>query len=478
MEYTFQFIKDTLKQNITRQTANISSTFSSISIDSRQIKAGAVFIAIKGEIQDGHDYIESAFNNGATLAIVNENFKLGKKNNNQNFLFVDDTMKAFHLLAAKHLQLMPATRVALTGSNGKTTTKEMMRCMLAEVLPNQNFSVNTKSFNNNFGVPLSALQVTELDKIAVFEMGMNHAGEITELCQIINPHIALITNIGLAHSGFLGGIKGVAAAKGELFRYISAKDIAIVNIDDENCIEQSCNFLGKKITFGQNKSADIYLKAASPNWNKNHSNDLKSLGMDIVLIYKQKQFTSFLPLLGIHNALNAAAAFAVMTQLNINLEQAILGLNNMQAVYGRLRPLQMPNGSIALDDSYNASPDSLKAAIKLLASFPGRRKVAVLGEMTEQNDNSQIFHQSTGALCNEYNIDLLFTFGENAQAYIDGAIQAGMPKSKCFWAPNQKELAQRLASTTKSNDIILFKGSRFSQTEKVLENLTFLQQKE
>ncbi|MDA0713614.1 MAG: UDP-N-acetylmuramoyl-tripeptide--D-alanyl-D-alanine ligase, partial [bacterium] len=366
---------------------------------------------------------------------------------------------------------------ALTGSNGKTTTKEMLRCMLGQVLDDENFSVNNKSFNNNFGVPLSALQVTKLDKVAVFEMGMNRSGEITELCQITNPQIALITNIGLAHSGFLGGIKGVAAAKGELYKYLSSNDIAIVNADDKNCVQQSAQFSGKKITFGQTKAADIYLEKAIPNWNKTQSADYKTLGMDLVLIYQHKKYDVFLPLLGVHNALNAAAAFAVMTQLNLDLEQAVLGLKRMQAVYGRLHPSLLINGAITLDDSYNASPESFKAAIKLLSSFSDKRKIAVLGEMTEQGENTKLFHENIGAFCHEHNIDLLFTFGKNTQAYIDGAIKAGMSEANCFWAPNQKELAIRLASITRSNDIILFKGSRFSQTEKVLEDLTFLQQK-
>jgi len=464
--FSLEFIKTALQNRNAYNKGSLANNFFGFSINSKTTKPGEVFVALKGERLDGHDFLEEAFQNGATLAIVSQSYEPKETQIKYAFFFVDDTLKAFHDIAHHHLQMMPAKRVALTGSSGKTTTKELIRCAILGSLNENALFTSKGNQNNHFGVPLSALSVTSEHQMAVFEMGMNHFGEITELCQIVKPQIGLITNIGTAHAGNLGGIEGVAKAKAELFESLSQTDIAIINADDSR-ITKEANLKAKcpKISFGKSSWADVHIESIESSFEET---------IHIKFSYQNIEQYVALPLLGEHNAQNAAAAVAVCIALQLDFNKSVQGLATIKPIYGRLEKKFLANGTLILDDTYNANPDSMKVGLSVLASFRSNRLIAVLGEMAELGNEASSFHEAVGAFCHTKNIPFLFACGENAKHYGEGAIKAGMPKEHFFWAPNSTQLAELVASQIQSNDIILVKGSRITQMEKVIEKLCSL----
>jgi UDP-N-acetylmuramoyl-tripeptide--D-alanyl-D-alanine ligase len=371
---------------------------------------------------------------------------------------------ALQNFAKAHLKALTAKRIALTGSSGKTTTKELIRCALAACLSDEAVIASGGNLNNHIGVPLSALKVRPEHKAAIFEMGMNHFGEIATLTRIVSPDVGLIINIGSAHSGNLGGAEGVAKAKAELFENMSPHAIAVVNVDDPRCVrEAESKVHGRRINFGRAHWADLRLKQVEA---------IDATHQRLVFAYKNRQVEAVLPMPGFHNALNACAALAVACALSLDLETAAKGLQNMKAVKGRLRVHELKNEVTLIDDTYNANPESMEAGLTVLASYPEtRRRVAVLGGMGELGDKTPGHHRSIGALVAQKKIDALFTCGESAIAYAEGAIAQGFDRSQIVWAENSEALAAIVADKVKANDVIFVKGSRTTSMEKVVEKL-------
>ncbi len=469
------FIQNALKDRHSRSQGELAADFLGVSINSRTIKPGEIFVALKGERLDGHQFIEEAFGLGCTLAIVDNNYQPPTSTTAHAFMFVDDTLKALHDLSRGYLQSLPAKRIALTGSSGKTTTKELIRHVLSAVLGEEAVFASSGNQNNHFGVPLSAFAVRQKHQVAILEMGMNHFGEIATLAGIVKPNIGLIVNMGTAHAGNLGGPDGVAKAKAELYEALTAKDIAIVNADDPRCLrEAAAKVKGKQITFGKAPWADVRIESTEPTWGKSNGQQSKSLGMHITLVFQNKKETAWLSLLGVHNAQNAAAAVAVAMALNLDFKTAVQGLSAMQAVHGRLEVHTLANGALLIDDTYNANPESIEAGLSVLSTWKNHRHVAILGEMAELGENSYAIHRTIGAACVQKNVDLLLACGPNAKAYGVGAIAAGLAKECFFWAQNSAEIALIAASQIKNNDVILVKGSRFTEMEKVVTKLLSL----
>lgn len=424
----------------------------SYSIDTRTLKPGDIFVAIRGLQSDGHDFVAEAFSKGASQAIVRSDYP-GQES---NLIRVLDPLQELQDRAHRHLLSMPAKRVALTGSSGKTTTKEILATLCQACLSTEAVWLNEGNLNNHLGLPLSALKVEPHHKIAILEMGMNHFGEIACLAKIAKPQIGLITNMGSAHAGNMGGVEGVAKAKAELFEALEENDIGVVNADDPRCVREAERKLRAQVlTFGHSALADLrILDYQSPTFS-----------------YKGEIASAKLSLLGDHNVQNAAGALAVAVALGLDFKTAVQSLERLQPTRGRLAPLTLSTGSLLLDDTYNANSESMEAGISVLGSFHDRRRIAVLGDMGELGGVAAERHHAIGAACTQKGIDWIFACGEHAKHYGEGAFEAGFNMQHFVWAKDSVQIAEKLIDFVEPNDAIWIKGSRFMKMERVIERL-------
>jgi UDP-N-acetylmuramoyl-tripeptide--D-alanyl-D-alanine ligase len=424
-----------------------------VCIDSRLTTQHDIFFAIRGELKDGHDFVVEAHQKGASLIVCEEAYR-NRFKNQLPIIFVEDSLREFSKLAYLHLKSLSPTKIAITGSNGKTTTKEMIKAALARVLGEESVYASLGNKNNHFGVPLSALEVTAQHKVAIFEMGMNHAGEISALCQIVEPDIGVITNIGHAHEGnFDDGIAGVQHAKGELFLSLSKRNgCAVVNLDDERVVAMADTWqIEKRVTFGCNKNADIAIT-------QHETLDSREAGQTILAATPQGVLSFAIPLLGEHNAHNAACALAVVQALNLSLNDAALGLADMKKTQGRLFIHHTDKGYAVIDDGYNANPTSMAAGIKASLSIPGTRRIAAIGAMGELGAYSQSHHVALGKLLAQ-NFDYLYFCGPDTHYAIEGAKHAGFKESKILYKDSSVELIEPLKMMLKEGDLLFVKGS-------------------
>ncbi len=425
--------------------------FSGCSIDSRTIEKGNLFIAINGENFDGHDYVSMAEEKGATALLLEREI-----NHEKPLLKVGDTRKAMGLLARAWREEMPIPIVAITGSNGKTTVKEMVSSILSEL---SDVHATSGNLNNDIGVPLTLFGLDEKHQYAVIEMGANHLGEIEWLSAIARPNVAVITQCAPAHLEGFGDIDGVAKAKAEIYSGLQSSGTAIINADDayaEFWTEQ-CKLLNQ-LSFGiESTNADVTAK------NIQIAN--QSGSTDFELVCSVGAITINLPLSGTHNVMNALAAAACCLSLGVSLQSIKTGFEKMMPVKGRLQTKPGMHGARVIDDTYNANPTSLEAALKVLSSYEGMRYL-VLGDMGELGDKAIEFHHDAGIAAKQAGIDRLFTIGDlsiNAmQAYGDGALHF-----ESYEALN-KSLLELLSKDT----TILVKGSRSMQMERVVSTLT------
>ncbi len=393
--------------------------FKNVCTDTRKPMNGALFIALTGGNFDAHDYISQAQKMGAVALVVSK-----KVSSNLPTLLVRNTQEALSNIAAWHLHTLKPKTIAITGSNGKTTTKNMLKNILQLVAP----TLATKgNLNNHFGVPMTLLTLEKKHQYAVIELGANHLGEIAHLRAIVQPNIALVTNTLDAHIGEFGGFDNLVNAKREIYSTHST-----------NIVNTQTSFTGD-ISFGHN--GNIF----ADNINHNHFN---------LNIY-DKKITVTLQLLGRHNIDNALAASACAYALGIDIQLIKQGLENTPAEPGRLTLIQQANLTL-LDDTYNASPQSMKAAIATLQTFQGE-KIAVLGDMGELGDNAKAFHQEIGQLAKN-TLDKIYTYGTLAKHY------------NGIHFNDLKSLASHIL-TQHSNANILIKGSRSVQLDKLIKLL-------
>jgi len=393
--------------------------FTGVRTDTRQRMDGALFVALVGDNFDAHDYLDEATKMGAVGVVVSK-----PVTTNLPVLLVKDTQAALADIARWHLNNIKPMVVAITGSNGKTTTKNM----LANILKLKAPTLATKgNLNNHLGVPMTLLELEEKHQYAVIEMGANHVGEITYLRDIAQPDIALVTNTLDAHIGEFGGFDNLVKAKGEIY-----------SSNSQNIVNTDANFTGD-ISFGD--SGDIF------------ANNINNNRFDLNIA--DQKVNVILQLIGQHNIDNALAASACAQALGIEINTIKQGLENTQAEKGRLNVIQLPDLAI-IDDTYNASPQSMKAAINTLLNFSGE-KVAVLGTMAELGDESKAFHQQIGKLAKD-SLETVYTYGELAKHY--GGIHFN----------DLEQLAEHIINNH-TNATVLIKGSRLVKLDQLVEHL-------
>ena len=421
-----------------------------ISTDSRTVQPGDLFIPLRGDKFDGHDYLTQAIQRGAAACLSEE--MIGGLL--VPVVKVSDTLKALGDLAAAMRRQFAGPVIGITGTSGKTTCKEMLAAILEHLGPGLKSAGN---FNNLIGVPLTLFGLEHEHRWAVVEMGMSARGEIARLAEIAAPNIGLITNIGAGHLEHFEGIPGVARAKGELFISLPADGVALINADDPEVRMLPVANGVRKILFGVSSEASIRADRITAH-NGSVSFDLKIDGVVQRVI---------LPLPGRHNVANALGAAAVATVLGVGLKEIAAGLKAFKPCPGRMELLELPEDIVVLEDSYNANPLSVHAALDALhdLSSPGRR-IAVLGDMLELGPSAQELHHQIGAIAAK-RADWLFTYGALAEEIARGAIAEGLPSDKVFVANSHDELAARLVEMLQAGDRVLIKGSRGMRMEKV-----------
>lgn len=435
----------TLASKLNGKLLGPDMNYTGLSLDSRSIKPHELFIAIRGEKFDGHNFIELAKQRGAAAAMVDYAI-----DTDLPLVLVQDTRKALGELAKQHRRQFSIPIIALTGSCGKTTTKEMIRSILAEVGP---VLTNFKNFNNDIGLPLTLLNLNAQHRYAVIEMGANHAGEIAYLTQITQPNVALVTNIGPAHLQGFGSMTGVAQAKSEIFSGLTKKGIAVINADDkftDTLQKASASF--RSVSFGLSGAYDFSAT--------NLQIDTDGKATFLLHAPGAKEMMISLNLPGQHHVMNALAAAAAVSQVGIELAHIKAGLEKMQPVPGRIIVNKTKLGATLIDDSYNANPSSVAVALKLLAHYSGQR-IFVMGDMGELGQNAVDYHRQIGQLAKELNIDAVYTCGDLSQE----TAKAFGVSAKHY--PNHQELILALKTHLQKNVTILIKGSRSAQMEKV-----------
>jgi UDP-N-acetylmuramoyl-tripeptide--D-alanyl-D-alanine ligase len=421
--------------------------FKGISTDTRTLKPGCLFVAIRGEQFDGHDFIADALKKGASAALVDHSIDLPIPQ-----IIVPNTIEAFGKIAHHWRAQFSLPIIGVTGSNGKTTLKNMIASILKAACQNNAAQVMATegNLNNNIGVPMMLSRLDENHHYAVIEMGMNHSGEIAYLTQLAQPKVAIVNNAAEAHLEGLNDVAGVARAKGEIFLGLSSTGTAILNHDDTYFDYWKTLVTKQKyLSFGLKPGADI----------------TATLSENQTIIHTpQGDFEVTLPLLGTHNVMNALAATAATLVLNVSLPAIKQGLEHVHPAHGRMEQYVLPNGTRVIDDTYNANPFSLAAAVNTLATFPGE-KIVVLGDMRELGPHEKQLHFTSGEKIRAAGIHHLFTFGELSAA----TSEAFGSEAKHF--TNRDELITSLKPYLKNNTTILIKGSRSMKMEKILAGI-------
>ena len=424
-----------------------------VTTDSRNVGRGDLFVAIKGPRFDGHDFVEQAWADGAVAVMVSnwsEAERLGVP-----ALIVDDVRLAYGRLAAWWRSLFTMPLTAITGSNGKTTVKEMIAGILRAYAGEDSVLATRGNLNNDIGVPTMLLQLQPGHCFAVIEMGMNHPGEIAYLSGIAKPDVALVNNAGTAHIGEVGSVEAIARAKGEIFSGLDASGVAIINADDAFA-DYWRSLVGDRtiVDFGLARSASVSARY-----------ELSETGSLVTLRTPEAEFAVTLQVPGIHNVKNALAAATVAYVLGIPAQKIAEGLHIYIGVAGRLKPHRLASGDVVIDDSYNANPESAQAALSVLGASHGQR-IFVLGDMGELGDAAPSIHAELGEFARRAGADRLLALGsmssEAVRAFGEGAAHYG----------DVEQLITALRSMLDGSTTVLVKGSRFMRMERVVKALT------
>lgn len=433
--------------------------FSSVSTDSRSIKQGDLFVALKGERFDGHDYLEQVAQKGAVAVLVEKDIE-----STITRLVVDDSRLGLGRLAKAWCQHVNPKVVALTGSNGKTTLKEMLAAIFSS---HYKVLATIGNLNNDIGVPLTLLRLQD-ETLAVVEMGANHLGEIDYLSNIAEPDIAILNNAGTAHIGEFGSEENIANGKAEIFNGLKADGVFVYHGDSKwvELWRDLASGVNQSISFGESEQNDYQLDEAS--YKMCWSEAGYYAEFDVIEKASGDKETIRLSLAGRHNALNATAAIAAARQMDIDWESIRIALQSLQPVRGRLTSLVGSNGQFVIDDTYNANADSVAAAIDVLVSAPGR-KILVLGDLAELGDQAVSIHSDLGQLAADKHVDVMLTCGILSEEVHKKFADADSGFGEHF--SNREDLVAYLDSHTSANDFILIKGSRSAGMDKVVDAL-------
>jgi UDP-N-acetylmuramoyl-tripeptide--D-alanyl-D-alanine ligase len=423
-----------------------------VSTDSRTIKGGELFVALRGENFDGHNFVEAVATIGAAGAIVDSAW-VGRVPENFALIRAKDTLLAYQQLAANYRKSLTLRVVAITGSNGKTSTKDFAAAVLA-----RRFRVTKTqgNFNNHVGLPRTILEATSQDEVAVWEIGMNHPGEVAALAKVAAPDVGIITNIGVAHIEFMGSREKIAQEKGALAEAVGAEGTVILNADDSFTRGIAVRARGKVILAGITSGS---IRASEINQSGS--------GTDFTILEDAHRCRAQLPVPGLHMVENALLAVAVGRVLGLSLEECAAGLVAAPLTKARLQVKEI-RGVQFLDDSYNANPDSMKAALRTLVELDAEgQRIAVLGEMRELGDKSERGHREVGETAAALKIDHLIAIGNVAATIAESAKRAGLENSSTV--ASTAEAAELLAELAVPGDLVLIKGSRLARTEQVIE---------
>ncbi len=442
-----------------RKRIGAVASYGAVCTDSRAIEKGCLFVALKGERFDAHEFLDAAAQAGAAGVVVEAGAALSLKDPHVAVYEVPNTLKALGDLARFHRLRFKLPLGAVTGSNGKTTTKEL----IAAILETRGPALKTHgNLNNEIGVPLTLFGLEPRHVAAIIEMGMNHLGEIARLTDIARPDAGLITIVQPAHLEGVGSIDGVAQAKAELFVGLPSTSTAVVNLDDERIRARAEGLRAKRLTYGRAADADVRLARVEA-----HGRG----GLSLVVRYDGKDWPVALRLIGDHNALNATAAFAMGVALGYQPDECVRGLESAQAHTRRLQLLAGAHGETVVDDCYNANPASMAAALATLAQVTqGGRALAVLGDMLELGADEARAHTQLGTIASDA-AQLVAFFGERmALAHAQAVKRLGPDRARHF--TDIDALKAWLLATVQRNDAVLVKGSRGMRLERVVEALT------
>ncbi|MDP9186356.1 MAG: UDP-N-acetylmuramoyl-tripeptide--D-alanyl-D-alanine ligase [Verrucomicrobiota bacterium] len=423
-----------------------------ISTDSRTIKKGELFVALLGENFDGHKFVEATAKAGAAGAIVDLNWK-GKVPTKFAVIRGQDTLLAYQKLAANYRKSLSIKVLAITGSNGKTSTKDFAASVLGRKF---RVAKTQGNFNNHVGLPRTILEATSQDEIAVWEIGMNHPGEVAPLAKIAAPDAAIITNVGVAHIEFMGTREAIAKEKGALAEAVGAEGTVILNADDLFSTDIAGR-TGARVIFAGTKDGSI------------RAIDIQQSadGSEFTILEGAHQCRAQLPVPGIHMVQNALLAVAAGRAFGLSLEEAAAGLASAPLTKARLQIKEI-NGVQFLDDSYNANPDSMKAALQTLVELDmDGKRIAVLGEMRELGEETKRGHEEVGEAAAAFGIDQLIGIGEMGAVIARAAEKAGLEESQAVGSTS--EAAELLLNIAAPGDLVLIKGSRLARTENVIE---------
>ena len=438
-----------IRAAIGAQTA-IDARITGWSVDSRTVAPGDLFFALRGPNHDGNAYVADALHKGALAAVIDEQDYL-RENDTRPLLIVPNSLVALQTIAAWARNKWGGDVVAVTGSAGKTSTKDVIAEMLSVTMA---AGKTIGNFNNHVGVPLSILRLPAAARVAVLEIGMNHAGEIRELSAIARPRIGVVTNVGHAHMEAFDSIEGVAAAKRELIEALPIDGVAVLNADDPLVIKFRDVHPGRTITFGLSEGADVRAEQV----------ELTTEGVRFQV--NGVRFES--QLMGRHSILNLLAGIAVAGLYDIRPEQLTEVVRGLSA--GSMRGQRfIHNDILILNDCYNSNPDAARAMIDVLRETPAKRRIAVLGEMLELGHWAESLHRDVGRYVANCGIDVLVGIRGEARHLVDAAKEAGQAVDAAFFFPDATAAGDRLRQIGRPGDVVLFKGSRGTHVEQALE---------
>ena len=425
---------------------------SGYSIDSRTIQAGDLFFAVKGERLDGHDYVEAALASDAVAAIVQKD-RLDRYPDRSCLLTVDDALVALQRLAAAVRRLWAKPLIGVTGSAGKTTTKEI----IAQVLSTQHHVLRSHgNLNNQFGMPLQLLKLQPEHDLAVIEMGMSHAGEIRELARLAEPDCGVVTLVAPVHLEFFDSIAEIARAKYELIESLPGEGTAVLNADDPYVSQFGRDFQGKVVTFGIQKPADVMAK---------NIESCGAAGSVFEVVVDGEQVRGTLPLLGEHSIYNALAGIAVGLQYGVSLQSAVESVATMNPGDKRGEVIRYAGATI-INDCYNSNPKALESMVRSLAQVKARRHIVVAGEMLELGPAGETLHRDCGRHMGHQGIDKLLGVRGLAQAMVEGAREAGVDAE---FVDSPEQAGEWLRTTVEPGDAVLLKASRGVRLEVALD---------
>lgn len=436
------------------------TVFRGLSTDSRTISEGNLFVALRGDKFDGHNFLREVAEKGATGLLVGETPRDGFPES-PVVIRVHDTLRALGDIAASWRKRFSIPVVAITGSSGKTTTKEM----LSGILGISRKVIRTEgNYNNLIGLPLTLLGMESGHDIAIVELGTNSPGEIGRLTRIADPTAGVITNVGLAHLEGLRSLEMIREEKGDLFRCMNKSATAVINVDDKAVAKVGREWSGKRITYGINEKADVMAGRIA---------QMGAEGLRFIMHYETVNCEMTMNVLGMHHVYNALAAAAAALAAGTDIADIASGLSSFKPVSGRMDIKKMANGAFVIDDTYNANPSSVREALKSLRDLKGGGKAfVILGDMLELGEHAKAMHESTGEFVASTGAADIFLKGEHAPATAAGALRKGTKAGQIHFFDSEEDVTSYLRPRLKGGDWILVKGSRRMKMELVVHAIT------